>query len=345
MEKILLTGGAGYIGSHMNKFLNEKGYRTVVFDNLCKGHREFLKWGEFVKGDLLNISDLERLFSNHKIAAVLHFAALSYVGESVEKPAEYYRNNICGTLNLLNVMKKYKVDTIVFSSSAAVYGAPKNVPIVEDEFKDPINPYGRTKLAIEWILRDYSDAYGLKYVALRYFNAAGADRSIEIGEWHEPETHLIPLVLDAAIGTRSQVNIFGVDYPTPDGTCIRDYIHVADLVSAHLCSLKYLKNGGKSDVFNLGIGRGYSVREVIDTVKKVTGKNFNVVETKRRPGDPPELVADSNKAQKVLKWQPEITNLSDIVETSWRWHIRLNSELRQKNDKFLKIYPIVGTAA
>lgn len=319
-KTILISGGAGYIGSHMNKFLSKVGFETVVFDNLCKGRSEFVKWGKFRKGDLLDKKALSDVFKENKIDGVIHFAALSYVGESVSDPAKYYKNNITGTQNLLDAMLENGVDTIIFSSTAAVYGVPKIVPIKETEDTKPINPYGRTKLAIEWMLQDYSSAYGLKYCALRYFNAAGADLDVEIGEWHEPETHLIPLVFDAALGRRQNITIFGNDYNTRDGTNIRDYIHVEDLASAHLCALRHLQTGGKSDIFNLGTGHGYTNKEIVDEVKKVTDREFKVIIGERRTGDPDTLVADSSKAQKLLKWKPEYSNIQNIVTTAWKWH-------------------------
>lgn len=319
-QTILLTGGAGYIGSHMNKYLSERDYKTVVFDNLVKGHREFVKLGEFVKGDLLDIASIQKVFSSRKIDSVIHFAALSYVGESVEDPAKYYRNNIAGTQNLLDMMLKYDVKTIVFSSTAAVYGIPNKMPITEETRANPINPYGRTKLAVEWMLKDYSSAYGLLYCALRYFNAAGADPDVEIGEWHDPETHLIPIVLDTALGKRESVTIFGDNYATRDGTNIRDYIHVQDLASAHLSALEYLNNKRVSGVFNLGTGHGYTNKEIVKEAKKVTGIDFKVVIGERREGDPDELVANSERAQKALNWKPENSELTKIISSAWKWH-------------------------
>lgn len=320
LKTVLLTGGAGYIGSHMNKYLEAKGFKTVVFDNLVKGHKEFVKWGELVEGDLLNKADIDSVFANFKVDGVIHFAALSYVGESVKDPAKYYQNNVTGTQNLLDVMLAHNVSTIIFSSTAATYGIPKEMPIKEEILPDPINPYGHTKLAIEWMLHDYGVAYGLKYCALRYFNAAGADPDSEIGEWHDPETHLIPLVLDAALGRRDSITIFGTDYATRDGTNVRDYIHVNDLASAHLLALKCLDKGGESLVLNLGTGHGYTNKEVVEEAKKITGVDFKVEMGERRPGDPDELVADSAKAQKALSWKPENSDLSNIISTAWNWH-------------------------
>ena len=266
---ILVTGGAGYIASHVNKFLNKKGYETIVLDNLIYKHKEFVKWGEFILGDLSNIEQLRLVFKKYPIKAVMHFAAFAYVGESVKDPQKYYLNNVKNTLNLLQVMLENNVEYIVFSSTCATYGIPKEIPIPETHFQNPINPYGQSKLIIEKILKDYSDAYGLKYVSLRYFNAAGADIETEIGEWHEPETHLIPIVLDIAIGKSKEVKVFGADYPTPDGTCIRDFIHVTDLAQAHILALDYLFKENKSDIFNLGNERGYSVMEVIREAEQI----------------------------------------------------------------------------
>jgi UDP-glucose 4-epimerase len=317
---ILIVGGAGYIGAHINKILNKNGYETVVFDNLSYGHEEFVKWGAFENGDLGNIEDIRSIFSSYPITAVLHFAAYTYVGESVEDPQKYYRNNVCNTLNLLQVMLEFGVKRMVFSSTCATYGNPVEIPITENHVQNPISPYGKGKLMVENILSDYSQAYNLKYVSLRYFNAAGADPDTEIGEEHDPETHLIPLILDAASGKRDNINIFGTDYSTEDGTCIRDYIHVTDLADAHLKALKYLENGGNSDYFNLGNGSGFSVKEVIEEAKKITGKEIVAVEIERRAGDPPILVGSSEKIRSVLNWEPKYSDLSIIIETAWKWH-------------------------
>lgn len=321
---ILIVGGAGYIGAHINKILNKNGYETVVFDNLSYGHEEFVKWGAFEKGDLGSIENIRSIFRNYPITAVLHFAAFTYVGESVEDPQEYYRNNVCNTLNLLQVMLEFGVKRMVFSSTCATYGNPVEIPITENHVQNPISPYGKGKLMVENILSDYSQAYNLKYVSLRYFNAAGADPDTEIGEAHNPETHLIPLILDAASGKRENINIFGTDYSTEDGTCIRDYIHVTDLADAHLKALKYLENGGSSDYFNLGNGSGFSVKEVIEEAKKITGKEIVSVEIERRAGDPPILVGSSEKIRSVLNWEPEYSDLSVIIETAWKWHEKNN---------------------
>jgi UDP-glucose 4-epimerase len=320
---ILITGGAGYIGSHVNKLLNKKGYETIVLDNLIYGHKEFIKWGEFILCDLSNIEQLRLIFKKYPIKAVMHFAAFAYVGESVKNPQKYYLNNVKNTLNLIQVMLENNVNYIVFSSTCATYGIPKEIPIPENHPQNPINPYGQSKLMVEKILKDYSDAYGLKYVSLRYFNAAGADIETEIGEWHEPETHLIPLVLDVAIGKSKEVKVFGTDYPTPDGTAIRDFIHVTDLAEAHILALEYLFRENKSDVFNLGNGRGYSVMEVIKETEKITKKEIKYTKWDRREGDPAVLVGSSKKAKEVLGWNPKYDSLSTIIETAWNWHGKL----------------------
>ncbi len=320
---ILITGGAGYIGSHINKELNKRGYKTLVFDNLIYGHREFVKWGDFIFGDLGNIEHIRLVFKKFPIKAVMHFAAFAYVGESVENPQKYYINNLKNTLNLLQVMLENKVRFFIFSSTCATYGIPEKIPIPEDHPQNPINPYGKSKLMIEHVLEDYSKAYGLKYVSLRYFNAAGADPDCEIGEWHEPETHLIPLVLDVAIGKREFVKVFGTDYPTPDGTCIRDFIHVSDLADAHILALEYLLNGGESQVFNLGNGNGFSVMEVIKKAEEITGKKINYIEWDRRSGDPPILVGSSEKIKNILNWKPKYYDISFIIKTAWEWHKKL----------------------
>lgn len=317
---ILICGGAGYIGSHINKALNKEGYETIVFDNLVYGHREAVKWGTFVEGDLSNLEDIEKVFSIYDIEAVFHFAAFAYVGESVNEPEKYYYNNVVNTLNLLKVMRKYNCNKIIFSSTCATYGEPEKVPITEDMPQNPINPYGMTKLTVEGIFKDYKKAYGLQFVVLRYFNAAGADPDGEIGESHDPETHIIPLVLDAASGKRADIKVFGTDYDTPDGSCIRDYIHVTDLADAHLRALHYLENGGEGDFFNLGNTIGTSVLEIVDSVKRVTGKDFKVTLSDRRAGDPAKLVGSSEKARRVLGWEPKYADIDTIVKHAWEWH-------------------------
>ena len=320
---ILVTGGAGYIGSHAVLALQRAGYRVVILDNLVYGHQDIVE--NVLKTELFvgNTTDrplLDRIFSTYDIAAVMHFAAYIFVGESVENPQKYYDNNVVGTLTLLEAMLAASVKKFVFSSTAAIYGIPQVSPIPEDHPKEPINPYGRSKLMVEQILSDFDNAYDLKSVCFRYFNAAGADPSGLTGEDHNPETHLIPLVLFAALGKRDSISIFGSDYDTPDGTCIRDYIHFNDLADAHVLGLEYLLEGGKSEAFNLGNGNGFSVREVIETVKTVTGRELKVEERDRRPGDPPVLVGSGEKAKKVLGWSPQYADLSKIVSHAWQWH-------------------------
>lgn len=317
---ILVCGGAGYIGSHINKELSKQGYETIVFDNLVYGHREAVRWGKFIQGDLANIADIEAVFSQHKIEAVFHFAAYAYVGESVAEPEKYYYNNVVNTLNLLQVMRKHGCNKIIFSSTCATYGEPERVPITEEMAQHPINPYGMTKLTVERIFADYQKAYGLQFVVLRYFNAAGADPDGEIGESHDPETHLIPLVLDAASGLRSDIKVFGTDYETLDGSCVRDYIHVTDLASAHLLALHYLEQGNQGDFFNLGNTVGTSVLEVVDSVRKITGREFTVTLADRRLGDPARLVGSSEKAKRVLGWKPEYADIDTIIKHAWHWH-------------------------
>ena len=320
---ILVTGGAGYIGSHAVLALKRAGYGVVVLDNLVYGHRELVEkvlQVELIVGDTNDRSLLDELFASHPIAAVMHFSAYAYVGESVTDPGKYYRNNVVGTLTLLEAMLAASVKHFVFSSTCATYGVPKGVPISEDHPQNPINPYGMTKLMVERILSDFDIAYGLKSVYFRYFNAAGADPDGLLGEDHNPETHLIPLVLMTALGKRESVSIFGTDYPTSDGTCIRDYIHVTDLADAHVLGLEYLLQGGDTSVFNLGNGNGFSVKQVIDTASLVTGRNIKVVESDRRPGDPPILVGSSDKARKILGWKPQYPALREIVTHAWQWH-------------------------
>ena len=323
---ILITGGAGYIGSHVNKLLNKEGYETLVLDNLSKGHEESVKWGEFVNCDLGDVDALKEVFDTHDIEGVMHFAAFSSVAESVEDPEKYFKNNFENTLNLIHVMKEHRVFKIIFSSTAAVYGIPEELPITESSFLKPINPYGESKIMVENFLSDEAEFTPLKYVSLRYFNAAGADFDCEIGENHNPESHLIPLVLDAALGIRESISIFGDDYDTDDGTCVRDYIHVNDLADAHIKAYQYLeKDGSHSDVFNLGNGTGYSVKEVIDVCKKVTGVDFEVKTEGRREGDPDFLIANADKAEEILNWTPKY-DLTKIVESAWAWHKKLKGK-------------------
>jgi len=317
---VLVTGGAGYIGSHTVLELIEVKEDVVVVDNLQKGHRSAVLGGKFYKGDLRDDEFLQKLFAENDIESVIHFAADSLVGESVQDPLKYYNNNVASTLKLLTKMKEFGVRRIVFSSTAATYGEPENIPILETDRTLPTNPYGETKLAVEKALKWSDMAYGIKYVSLRYFNAAGAHISGRIGEDHSPETHLIPIVLQAALGKRDGVKIFGDDYDTPDGTCIRDYIHVSDLAQAHILALKKLRSGGESGIYNLGNGKGFSVKEVIDIARQVTGVNIKADIAERRPGDPAVLVASSEKIQKELDWKPKYNELSTIVETAWNWH-------------------------
>ncbi len=317
---ILILGGAGYIGSHANKLFNRRGYETVVFDNLVYGHRSFAKWGDFFLGDLADREQIRNCFKQYPIEAVMHFCAYTYVGESVVDPAKYYRNNLVNTINLLDTMREFNVRFIVFSSTCSTYGTPSYIPIDEDHPQVPVNPYGWSKFMVERILEDYDRAYGIKHVNLRYFNAAGADPEAEIGELHDPETHLIPLVLDAAVGKRPDIKIFGTDYDTPDGTCIRDYIHVADLSDAHILALEYLRGVGSSESFNLGNDTGFSVREVIGMAEKVTGRIITATETKRREGDPAVLISSSRKAHDILGWRPQFAELETIIGTAWNWH-------------------------
>jgi UDP-glucose 4-epimerase len=323
MTTILVTGGAGYIGSHAVLALKQAGYEVIVLDNLSYGHRELVEQVLQVKlivGDISDSALLSEIFSTHDINAVMHFAAYIAVGESVTDPAKYYRNNVAGTLALLEAMQEASINKFIFSSTCALYGVPKFVPITEDHPQDPISPYATSKWMVERILSDFDAAYNLKSVRFRYFNAAGADPNGLLGEDHEPETHIIPLVLFAAMGKRDSISIFGTDYPTKDGTCIRDYIHVADLAQAHVLGLQYLLKGGESDVFNLGNGGGFSVREVIETAKQVTGKEIQIVECERRAGDPPVLVGSSDKARQVLGWHPQYPNLNEIISHAWQWH-------------------------
>jgi UDP-glucose-4-epimerase GalE len=316
------VGGAGYIGSHTTKLLHQKGYHPVVLDNLSRGNEWALKWGDFVEGDLSDKELIRETLLKYSIHAVIHFAAFAYVGESVRSPGLYYRNNVANTLTLLEAMKEVDTEHIIFSSTCATYGEPTVVPIPEDHPQNPINPYGRTKLIVEQMLADFELAHKIKHVNLRYFNAAGADPEGELGEEHDPEPHLIPLVIEAAMGKRPHIAIFGTDYPTPDGTCIRDYIHVTDLAKAHVLALEHLLSGGSSKSYNLGNGQGYSVRDVIDEVCRVSGNEVSVIEARRRPGDPASLVGSSELIRKELGWEPDYGDLSSIVETAWRWHNR-----------------------
>ena len=318
---ILVLGGAGYIGSHTVKRLIEHGEDVVVADSLLTGHIEAVdKKARFYKGDIRDGEFLDMLFTKEKIDGVIHFAASSQVGESMIKPLKYYDNNLYGTMKLLEKMVEHNIKNIVFSSTAATYGEPKNIPILESDPTIPTNTYGETKLSMEKMMNWVGKAHDLHYVALRYFNAAGASLDSTIGEAHFPETHLIPIILQVALGQRDAISIFGDDYPTKDGTCVRDYIQVTDLADAHILALKYLMNGGKSDVFNLGNGVGFTVKEVIETARKVTGKPIKAVEEGRRAGDPAVLIASSEKAKNILGWKPEHADLEEIIASAWKWH-------------------------
>jgi len=316
---VLVVGGAGYIGSHMVKYLGKQGCSVTVLDNLSSGHRDAVLYGELVVGDLADCDFLDQLFEKQSFDVVMHFASSIMVGESVVKPSLYYRNNVTHTQNLLDAMVKHHVGHFIFSSTAAIFGEPEYTPIDELHPKCPINPYGRSKWMVEQILEDYDRAYGLKSICLRYFNAAGADLECELGERHEPETHLIPLVLQAASGKRDAITVFGRDYDTEDGTCIRDYIHVHDLCSAHWLAIQNLKHTDESQRFNLGNGHGFSVQQLINICKEVTGKHIQVIDGERRAGDPAVLVADSSRAQLELGWAPKFDDLNSIVSHAWAW--------------------------
>ena len=322
MSVILVTGGAGYIGSHTCKALAAAGYTPVVYDNLVYGHEWAVKWGPFEKGDILDRVRLGEVVDKYRPSAVVHFAAFAYVGESVADPAKYYRNNVVGTLSLLDAMRAHDIGQIVFSSSCATYGIPETIPITEDAPQRPINPYGASKLMVEQILSDYGVAYGLKSIALRYFNAAGGDPDGETGEDHDPETHLIPLVLDVAAGSRENITIMGDDYATPDGTCIRDYIHVCDIAEAYVLGLKKLEGGGLRKAYNLGTGTGISVSEVIEAACRVTQRNIAVVRGARRDGDPDALLADSTLIRAELGWIPRHSTIDEMIATAWAWRLK-----------------------
>jgi UDP-glucose 4-epimerase len=317
--KVLVCGGAGYIGSNMTAMLSAEGHEPIVFDNLSRGHIAAIGKAKLVRGDLNDFELLTQTMEKYKIDAVMHFAAFIEVGESVQKPLQYYHNNFCATQNLLSAMEKAGVKKFIFSSSAAVYGIPKQFPITEDSPTEPINPYGWSKLMVEKMCHDQNLAGRLSYAALRYFNACGAGNNGERGEDHHPESHLIPLIIKAALGTGNPIKIFGTDYPTPDGTCIRDYIHIDDLCRAHLLALSRLSDNTEL-ISNLGSQKGYSVRQVIEMVKKISGRDFKVIEADRRPGDPPVLTADASKAARQLGWKPEKDNLEEMISTAWQWH-------------------------
>lgn len=344
-KSILVTGGAGYIGSHTVKALIKAGYQVIIFDNLVYGHRDLVKnvlGVKLIVGDIKDLALLNQVFAEHFIDAVIHFAAYAYVGESVHNPAKYYSNNVLGTFTLLEAMRSASVDKIVFSSSCATYGVPNVIPIPEDHPQKPINPYGKSKLIVEGLLADFAHAYDLKSVCFRYFNAAGADPDGLLGEDHQPETHLIPLVLLTALGVRDAIAIFGTDYPTLDGTCIRDYIHVADIAQAHVLGLNYLFQKQESQIFNLGNCNGFSVREIIETARKVTGEKIKVIECDRRPGDPPILVGSSEKARRILNWQPKYANIEQIIAHAWQWHLQRHQVRQLKlQPKSLPLTPLV----
>jgi len=323
--RVLLTGGAGYVGSHTAKELTRAGYEPVVFDNMRQGHRWAVRWGPLIEMDLSDRDGLTSAVREHGIGAVIHFAAFAYVGESTHRPAEYFRNNVVNTLNLLDAMRANSVNAIVFSSTCAVYGNPEQIPVAEDHPQEPLSPYGESKRMVERMLAWHERAYGMSWTALRYFNAAGADPDGELGEVHDPEPHLIPRAIAAAYGDLPEVEVFGSDYPTFDGTAIRDYVHVSDLASAHVKALNRLFDRGPSGVFNLGTGRGYSVREVISMVEQVNGRTVRVREMPRRMGDPPKLIADATRARRELGWVPRNSGLRQIVETASRWYGRFRS--------------------
>lgn len=327
--RILVTGGAGYIGSHACKALSRAGYEPIVFDNLSSGHTSAVKWGPLVKGDIRDGAALDRAFQEWKPVMVMHFAAHAYVGESVHDPLKYYENNIGGTQSLLAAMKRNLVNSIIFSSTCATYGIPETVPIDETARQQPINPYGFTKLVVERMLADCATAYGLSWCALRYFNAAGTDPEGELGEDHDPETHVIPLALQAALGSRSTFQVFGTDYDTPDGTAIRDYIHVSDLADAHVKAVTYLLHGGKSDAFNLATGKGVSVKELVRAIERATGRKVPVQFGPRRAGDPPVLYAAAQKAADILGWHPAFVSIDDTVASAARWFERQHNAVPQ----------------
>ncbi|HHV17784.1 MAG TPA: UDP-glucose 4-epimerase GalE [Thermoanaerobacterales bacterium] len=319
MKKVLVSGGAGYIGSHVVKLLGKKGFDVLVYDNLSTGNRSSVLSGKLVEGDMLDIDGLRSVMSDFRPDAVMHFAAKIVVPESVKFPMKYYTNNVLGTLNVLRVMKEFDVNKFIFSSTAAVYGEPEEMPINETMSFAPINPYGKSKAIVEEVLKDCSMSEGLKYIALRYFNVAGADPEGELGETKKDATHLITMCVRTAAGKRDKLSVFGTDYPTSDGTCVRDYIHVMDLADAHILALEHLLSGGESNVFNCGYGKGYSVQEVVTEAKNATGVDFAVEYTERRAGDPPELVADSTKIKHTLGWKPKYDDLGFIIKTAWEW--------------------------
>ncbi len=318
--RVLVTGGAGYIGSHTAKALWRSGYEPIVLDNLSAGHRGAVKWGSLVEGDLADADLIRDVLATYKVRAAIHFAASAYVGESMNDPRKYFRNNVANTLNLLEALVDAGVRHVVFSSSCATYGIPAKIPIAEDQIQTPINPYGESKRFVESVLHWFGKAYGLRWIALRYYNAGGADPEGELGEDHDPETHLIPVAIQAALGERKCVEVYGTNYPTPDGTAIRDYIHVADLAQAHVQALQSMLSARTGIALNLGTGKGHSVREVIAAVERITGSRVPVREAGQRPGDPPVLIADATNARQFLGWEPRWSSLDMIIETAWRWH-------------------------
>lgn len=337
-KTVLVTGGAGYIGAHACKALAAKGFNPVVFDNLIYGHRSAVKWGPLEIGDLTNEWQIMDAIRRYRPIAVLHFAAFAYVGESVEDPDKYYYNNVTGALNLLRALVREKVNHLVFSSTCATYGNPETIPMDENHPQSPVNPYGAGKLMIERILSDFAAAYGLSSISLRYFNAAGADPDQELGEDHTPETHAIPLAISTALEQRPVFEIFGTDYPTEDGTAVRDYIHVSDLAAAHVAALSYLLEGGATTALNLGTGKGHSVRQVIAAVERISGKTVVMRETPRRSGDPAVLVADASRAERILGWKPVYAGLETIVSSAYAWH-RLHFRLRQDRHSAMSLGP------
>ena len=328
IKNILVLGGAGYIGAHAAFILKEKGYKPFVYDNFSTGHTELVLGGEYINADIADIDTLKTTLLEKNIHAVMHFAASSLVEESTREPLLYYRNNVKNAITLFEAMHQTKVNKIIFSSSAAVYGEPQRTPITEEHQTKPLNTYGKTKLMIEQILYDLSKAYGMKYVSLRYFNAAGAHSNGDIGEWHLPESHLIPLVLDVALGKREDIKIFGTDYNTPDGTCVRDYIHVEDLIEAHILAMKFLDKGNKNGVFNLGNGHGHSILDVIAAAREVCNVDISSQKVSRRKGDPAVLIASRLKAKEVLGWEPKMPDINDIVASAWKWHKKLNKQIK-----------------
>jgi len=328
LKNVLVTGGAGYIGSHTCKVLAQAGYLPVAYDNLVYGHKWAVKWGPLEAGDIADRDRLDEIIIKYQPVAVIHFAAYAYVSESVKNPGKYYRNNVAGSLTILEAMRNHGIDKIIFSSTCATYGMPESIPIEEDHPQNPINPYGASKLMIEQMLKDFDRAHGVRSIILRYFNAAGADPDTEIGEDHKPETHLIPLVLDVAAGSRPKITIFGDDYDTPDGTCIRDYIHVTDLATAHVLALDALEHGMPSAAYNLGNGQGFSVKDVINTASTVTGSKIATSIGPRRGGDAPRLIGDSRRISKELGWKPQYNDLPVIIETAWKWILKNNKTIR-----------------